>query len=454
MKPRIHILGIGGTFMAGVASLAQQLGWEVTGSDHPLYPPMSDYLAQKDLTLFEGYSPDNLGDTQPDCIVVGNAVGRGNPELEALLDRHWPMMSGPEWLRHYVLQQRTVIAVAGTHGKTTTTSLIAWLLEANGQSPGFLIGGLANNFSDSACLGEGEFFVVEADEYDSAFFDKRSKFVHYWPDILVLNNLEFDHADIFENLQAIQKQFKHLLRTVPGNGRIIANAQSEALQEVINNGCWSQLSYFNEPLGYHTQLVDNASNSFVFKHNDQSLVTIRSPLWGEFNRCNMQTALLVGYHIGLSWQQCQQALERFQGVKRRLEKVDEYQGVTLYKDFAHHPTAIQATIEALREKLVAGRLCVALDFGSYTMREGYHKVERLVNALRGADYVYLWSAPKTHHEALQEISQQLGEKATLETDINNLAQTMAQNCEPDDNLVLMSNRDFANMKTLLQQLLR
>lgn len=530
-KPHIHILGMGGTFMAGVATLAQQLGWYVTGSDKPLYPPMSDYLANKGLTPHAGYSSDNITQ-QPDCVVVGNAVGRSNPELEAILERKWPVMSGPAWLQQYVLRQRTVIAVAGTHGKTTTTSLIAWLLEANGLAPGYLIGGLANNFTDSARLGEGQYFVVEADEYDSAFFDKRSKFVHYWPDILVLNNLEFDHADIFDDLPAIQKQFQHLLRVVPGNGYIIVNAQSRALQQVIQKGCWSEVCYFNDPKGFHTELLntndvnnslsslhstqsfscsssssphssspfpdspslfprrlesslDNhvnnrtssskttacsslnftkfqddvgaremVNNQFVFKNGEQSLVTIRSPLWGEHNRCNMQAALLVSQRIGLSWQQCQQALETFQGVQRRLEWV--WKGpndIDIYQDFAHHPTAIQSTVAAMREKAPDQTLYVAIDFGSYTMRTGHHQAENFVQALQAADGVYLWAAPQTHYALLQLIQQQLGDKAVLDTDRQHLAQTIVRDCPASANLVLMSNRNFANMVEDLQNLM-
>lgn len=451
-KPHIHILGIGGTFMAGIAALAEQLGWTVTGSDKPLYPPMSDYLAAKELTVYQGYDADNVTE-QPDCIVVGNAVARGNPELEAILERNWPVISGPQWLHDYVLQDRTVIAVAGTHGKTTTTSLIAWLLETNGLAPGYLIGGLANNFTDSARLGEGQYFVVEADEYDSAFFDKRSKFIHYWPDVLVLNNLEFDHADIFDDLSAIQKQFQHLLQVVPGNGRIIVNAQSRALQQVLQKGCWSEVSYFNDSQGFHTALIDASDNQFVFKNGEQSLVTIQSPLWGEHNRCNMQATLLVGQHLGLNWQQCQQALQTFQGVQRRLEFV--LQGpndIAVYQDFAHHPTAIGHTVAAMREKDPHKALHVAVDFGSYTMRTGHHRVDDFVQALSDADRVYLWAAPNTHDVLLQSIQQQLGDKVVLETDQQHLAQIMAADCPAATDLVLMSNRNFANIKLYLQDL--
>ena len=457
MKPHLHILGVGGTFMAGIATIAQQLGWHVTGSDHPLYPPMSDYLAQLDLTLYQGYSETNIVD-EPDWVIVGNAVSRGNPELEAVLDRHWRITSGPQWLHDHVLRYRTVIAVAGTHGKTTTTSLIAWLLEANGQMPGFLIGGLANNFTQPARLGEGQYFVIEADEYDSAFFDKRSKFVHYWPDIAVLNNLEFDHADIFTDMAAIQRQFDYMLKTVPRSGQLIVNKQSEALQTVLSQGCWASVQYFNDSEGYHHRLDEKVANQLALYYGQTYMAHFDMPLWGEHNRQNVEATLLVGQCIGLSFQQCNQALNSFEGVKRRLEVAyQDPQGVTVYQDFAHHPTAIQSTIAAMREKQNACQkrsLYVAVDFGSYTMRNGCHSVQSMVEALQEADKVYLWEHDKANSELLRAIEHHMPDKVVVQEDKAQLARDLGKACTAvGADLLLMSNRNFANiLKDLLNWL--
>lgn len=455
-KPHLHILGVGGTFMAGVATIAQQLGWHVTGSDKPLYPPMSDYLARQDLILYEGYSEHNLT-SQPDCIVVGNAVARGNPELEAILERHWPVTSGPQWLYDNVLKHRNVIAVAGTHGKTTTSSLIAWLLEANGQKPGFLIGGLANNFTDSARLGEGQYFVIEADEYDSAFFDKRSKFVHYWPDIAVLNNLEFDHADIYPDLEAIQNQFHYLCRILPGNGLFIANQGSQHLHPVFKQGQWTPITWFNDPKGYHAQLDGSSPFRFTFYYEQEPLATFQSSLLGEHNRQNIQAALLVGNHIGLNWQQCQQALVSFKGVQRRLEVVlQPSNDITVYQDFAHHPTAIKSTIAAMRERQVdsVNLLYVAIDFGSYTMRNGVHSADSIIDALQEADQVYLWASERVKADNLYKVQKHLPHKVTVvDGNQKKFAERLAKDCVPQMDLVLMSNRNFANMVDELKPLL-
>ncbi|NTV10210.1 MAG: UDP-N-acetylmuramate:L-alanyl-gamma-D-glutamyl-meso-diaminopimelate ligase, partial [Zoogloea sp.] len=334
----IHILGICGTFMGGIALLARAAGHTVTGCDANVYPPMSTQLEEQGIRLTEGFDADQLA-LKPDVFVVGNAISRGNPLLEAILDQGLPYVSGPQWLAENVLQGRWVLACAGTHGKTTTTSLLAWILEDAGLKPGFLIGGVPKNFGISARLGETPFFVIEADEYDTAFCDKRSKFVHYRPRTAILNNLEFDHADIFADLAAIETQFHHLVRIMPKSGRIIANAAEDSLQRVIARGCWSELEWFNDAAGWSVaegEAIDEA----VFRLNGQLLGRHVLPLSGRHNRMNALAAIAAARHVGVTPEVAIDALTRFEGVKRRLEVRGTVRGVTVYDDFAHHPTAI------------------------------------------------------------------------------------------------------------------
>jgi len=365
-EKNVHILGICGTFMGGLALLAREKGFEVTGSDKQFYPPISTQLTDAKISLVNNYDTDQL-DAKPDEIIIGNSLSRGQPVIEAILNQKLTYFSGPEWLANNILKDKQVIAVAGTHGKTTTTSLLAWILEYAGLKPGFLIGGIAQNFGVSARLGEGKYFVIEADEYDSAFFDKRPKFMHYQPDILVLNNLEFDHADIFLDLEAIKTQFQYLLRTVPGNGLIVLNEDDENLNSVIQRGCWTPVVKFGEK-------------------DIAQLHDLQWSLTGKHNKYNALAAITTANYLGVSWETAIQALQEFKGIKRRLEVRGEKQGIIVYDDFAHHPTAIKTTLDGLREKVGSEKIMVILECASNTMKMGIHK-DTLAPALQSADEI-------------------------------------------------------------------
>src|SRR5690554_1059870 len=340
----IHILGICGTFMGSLAQLARELGHQVTGSDQNVYPPMSTQLEQAGIKLIEGFDPAQL-EPAPDLVLVGNAMMRGNPAVEAVLERGLAYMSGPEWLRREVLPGKWVLAVAGTHGKTTTASLLAWILEYAGMSPGFLIGGVTQNFPVSARLGETPFFVIEADEYDSAFFDKRSKFVHYSPRTLIINNLEFDHADIFDSLADIQKQFHHLLRTVPGNGRVIYPAGVAAIDETLAKGCWSETESFGAASGWQAEKIHADGSRFTVLHAGDKVADVQWQLSGDHNVSNALAAMLAARHVGVTPEVSARALTEFNGIKRRMECIANVHSVRVYDDFAHHPTAIKTTLK-------------------------------------------------------------------------------------------------------------
>jgi UDP-N-acetylmuramate: L-alanyl-gamma-D-glutamyl-meso-diaminopimelate ligase len=415
----VHILGICGTFMAGIAAIAREAGHRVTGSDSAAWPPMSTQLEALGITVMRGYEAAHL-DPAPDVVVVGNVVTRGNPAIEHVLDAGLPYVSGPQWLAANVLRGRHVLAVAGTHGKTTTASILAWLLEDAGLEPGFLIGGVPQNFGVSARLGRGKHFVVEADEYDTAFFDKRSKFVHYGPRTLVLNNLEFDHADIFPDLAAIERQFHHLVRTVPRSGCIVVNGRDEALKRVLAMGCWSDVQRFDE----------GTFGSFA------------SPLAGAHNRLNAVAAIAAAAHAGVPAAKAIAGLARFRNVRRRLELAGEARGVKVYDDFAHHPTAIEATIAALKGE-GGGRILAVVEPRSNTMRLGTMAVA-LTGSLLGADHSYVLARPDLKWDA-RSVLGGLGAKLTVRDAVEPLVADLARDARPGDRVLVMSNGDFGGL---------
>lgn len=429
---QLHILGIGGTFMAGLAVLARQSGHAVTGQDAGIYPPMSEVLAAADIAVESGYAPGPAM-LEADQVIVGNALSRGNPAIEALLEAGLPYTSGPDWLARHILPNRWVIAVAGTHGKTTTASLIAWLLEAAGLEPGFLIGGQPGNFTGSARLGTGPFFVLEADEYDTAFFDKRSKFIHFNPRTLVLNNLEFDHADIFADLAAIERQFALLLRNVPASGKIFVNPESAALTRAVAQGCWSeQASIHPTPVDGHWQ-VDGQP--------------FTPPLPGRHNAMNTAAALLAAQHAGVPLATSASHLSEFAGVRRRLELRGTVGGIRVFDDFAHHPTAIAATLDAFREEKPAGRLLAVLEPRSNSMRQGAH-AEALATALAAADQCFIFTDPTLDWDIHQALAP-LGEKLNTATTTAALIDMLLQQAAPQDTIVIMSNGAFDNLHARL-----
>ncbi|MBL8446745.1 MAG: UDP-N-acetylmuramate:L-alanyl-gamma-D-glutamyl-meso-diaminopimelate ligase [Zoogloeaceae bacterium] len=436
----IHILGICGTFMGGVALLARAAGHTVTGCDANVYPPMSTQLVEQGIGLTEGYGADQVG-LVPDVFVVGNAISRGNPLLEAILDRGLPYVSGPQWLAEHVLAGRWVLAVAGTHGKTTTTSLLSWILERGGLNPGFLVGGVPQNFGLSARLTDSPFFVIEADEYDTAFCDKRSKFIHYRPRTVILNNLEFDHADIFPDLAAIETQFHHLVRTVPRQGRIIANGAEESLQRVISRGCWSELEWFNDPVGW-TVAAGRNDREAVFSLADQALGRGAFPLAGHHNRLNALAAVAAARHAGVPAAAAIEALAEFQGIKRRLEVRGVAQGVTVYDDFAHHPTAIALTIEGLRRREPAGRILAVLEPRSNTMKLGVMK-RQLPSSLAAADHVFCY-AEHLGWDAAEALAP-LGPRSEVHHDLPGLVKAVADQAQVGDHVLIMSNGGFGGV---------
>ncbi|WP_398307682.1 UDP-N-acetylmuramate:L-alanyl-gamma-D-glutamyl-meso-diaminopimelate ligase [Zoogloea sp.] len=436
----IHILGICGTFMGGIALLARAAGHTVTGCDANVYPPMSTQLEEQGIRLVEGYGVDQLG-LNPDVFVVGNAISRGNPLLEEILDKGLPYVSGPQWLAENVLQGRWVMAVAGTHGKTTTTSLLAWILEDAGLKPGFLVGGVPKNFGVSARLGETPFFVIEADEYDTAFCDKRSKFVHYRPRTAILNNLEFDHADIFADLQAIETQFHHLVRIIPRSGRIVANAAEETLPRVIQRGCWSELEWFNDAAGW--SISEGAvEDEVVVRHLGKEIGRRRLPLSGRHNRANALAAIAAARHVGVTPEVALDALTRFEGVKRRLELRGTVRGVAVYDDFAHHPTAITLTVEGLRRQVGDARILAVLEPRSNTMKLGVMK-DQLPASLTQADKVFCYGANLgwDARAALQPIAA----KTVVEDDLDALVAAIVAEARDGDRILVMSNGGFGGI---------
>ena len=437
----IHILGICGTFMGGLAALAREAGHRVTGCDANVYPPMSDQLRSLGIELIEGWGTEQLG-LKPDLFVVGNVVTRGNALMEAILNAGLPYTSGPQWLADHVLQGRHVLAVAGTHGKTTTTSMLAWMLEHAGLQPGFLVGGVPLNFGVSARLGSGKTFVIEADEYDTAFFDKRSKFVHYRPRTAILNNLELDHADIFENLAAIERQFHHLVRTVPGRGRLIVNGHDQRLREVLAMGCWTPVERFgfDPSFEWSARKLREDGSSFAVAHRGVELGTVEWPLLGDHNVLNGLAALAACAAVGVDVAAILPALARFSSVKRRLEVIGERDGIVVYDDFAHHPTAIATTLAGLRAKVGRARIIVAMEPRSNSMRLGAH-ADALAPSLDIADAVVFLARPELPWDAGKVVSALNGEGHVV-ADADALIATLRGLARAGDHVVFMSNGGF------------
>jgi len=449
----IHILGICGTFMGGLAVLAKEAGHTVTGCDANVYPPMSTQLEAQGITLTQGFEPSQV-EIKPDLFVIGNVVSRGNPLMEEILNRGLPYVSGPQWMGENILQDKWVLSVAGTHGKTTTSAMLAWVLEHAGYQPGFLIGGVPMNFGISARLGsDGQggaspFFVIEADEYDTAFFDKRSKFVHYRSRTAVLNNLEYDHADIFPDLAAIETQFHHLVRTVPGIGRVIVNGREAALQRVLARGCWSEREDFGVAAGqpgWSLQTHDDGRFEVFFEGQSQG--TVDWSLTGEHNRMNAIAAIAAARHVGVPAAQAIEALGAFQSVKRRMELRGSANGVAVYDDFAHHPTAIATTVAGLRKKVGAARILAVLEPRSNTMKLGTMK-EALPGSLTEADLVFGFGAQSGRDALgwdLAEALAPLGQKAAAYHDLDALVQAVKAAAQPGDHVLVMSNGGFGGV---------
>ncbi|MUJ23259.1 UDP-N-acetylmuramate:L-alanyl-gamma-D-glutamyl-meso-diaminopimelate ligase [Aliivibrio fischeri] len=435
----IHILGICGTFMGGAATLARQLGHKVTGCDANVYPPMSTLLESQGIEIIEGFDPSQL-DPAPDLVVIGNAMSRGNPCVEYVLDKNLKYTSGPQWLQEFLLQDRWVMAVAGTHGKTTTSSMLAWVLEECGYKPGFLVGGVLGNFGESARLGESIFFVVEADEYDSAFFDKRSKFVHYRPRTLVLNNLEFDHADIFDDLAAIQRQFHHLIRTVPSTGRIFTPKQDKPLEKVLEQGCWSELEFTGEDGQWKAIKLQKDGSQFDVYFEGENVGQVNWDLVGDHNVSNALMVVASARHVGVTPDLACEALGKFINTKRRLELKGEVNGVTVYDDFAHHPTAIDLTLNGLRNKVGDKKIIAVLEPRSSTMKLGVHK-DTLAASLHAADSVYLYQ-PDNIAWSVDDVAQQCTQPAHTHNNIDAFVDMIVNEAQPGDQILVMSNGGF------------
>ena len=437
---RMHILGICGTFMGGVAALARELGHTVEGSDANVYPPMSTQLEALGIELMRGYTAEHL-QPAPDLVVVGNAMTRGNPAVEYMLDAQLRYISGPQWLGETLLAGREVLAVAGTHGKTTTTSLLAHLLEQAGLAPGFLVGGVPANFGVSARLGQGKPFVIEADEYDTAFFDKRSKFVHYRPRIAILNNLEYDHADIFPDVAAIQRQFHHLVRTVPGNGRLIVNAHDKHLAEVLTMGCWTPVETFGIGCGdWQATLVEADGSTFTVHRSGELIGDVHWSLLGNHSVMNALAALAAATAAGADPRALLPAFATFESVKRRMELVGEVNGVRVYDDFAHHPTAIATTLAGLRAKVGAARIVVALEPRSNSMRQGAH-AEALAPSLADADAVVFLHRPELPWDA-RHVTAALGGRGSTVPNVDALLEALRAQVKSGDQVIFMSNGGF------------
>jgi UDP-N-acetylmuramate: L-alanyl-gamma-D-glutamyl-meso-diaminopimelate ligase len=437
----LHILGICGTLMGGLARLAHEAGHAVSGSDQNVYPPMSTQLTQLGVTLNEGYRAEHL-QPAPDCVVIGNALSRGNPAVEYVLNQGLPYTSGPEWLAQHILRGRWVLAVAGTHGKTTTSSMLAWILEHAGLEPGFLIGGVAQNFGVSARLGSGPFFIIEADEYDSAFFDKRPKFIHYRPRTAILNNLEFDHADIFPDLAAIEQQFHYFIRTIPGSGLVIGNGTDEALARVLKRGCWTPVERFGVSDGWG--IHDHSAEGFDILYQGRIQGRLRWEVLGAHNQMNALAAIAAARHAGVTPAQAIGALQEFQGVQRRMEVYGVANGVTVYDDFAHHPTAIAATLHGLRQRVGTARILAVLEPRSNTMRLGAHR-HTLAPSLSLADAVFLYQPPDLGWELSAVAAALTNKKARVLDSIASLSEAITLETRPGDHVLIMSNGGFGGL---------
>jgi UDP-N-acetylmuramate: L-alanyl-gamma-D-glutamyl-meso-diaminopimelate ligase len=436
----LHILGICGTFMGGIAAIAKTAGYRVTGCDANVYPPMSEQLAALGIELVQGFGADQLA-LNPDVWVIGNVVTRGNPLMEAILERGDRYVSGPQWLAEEVLVARHVLAVAGTHGKTTASTMLAWILERGGRNPGFLIGGVPNDFPVSARLTESKHFVIEADEYDTAFFDKRSKFVHYRSRTAILNNLEFDHADIFDDLAAIERQFHHLVRIVPNTGLLVVNARDEALARVLKTGAWTPVEYFDSPQGWQAGDPDG-QGAFEVAWQGKALGRVNWTQLGNHNRLNALAALAAARHAGVSPAEGIAALSSFSGVRRRMQVRGEARGVTVYDDFAHHPTAIRATLEGLRRRVGRARILAVLEPRSNTMKRGVLK-DALPESLADADRTFVYTAGLGWDAGA--LFAAMGEKARCVDDLERLVEAVSAEARAGDHVLVMSNGGFGGI---------
>ena len=436
----VHILGICGSFMGGIAALAKSLGHTVTGSDRNVYPPMSTQLEGLGITLTEGYDVSQFT-PEPDMVIIGNAMSRGNPAVEYVLDRNLPYTSGPQWLLDNLLKDRWVLAVAGTHGKTSTASIVAWILEYAGYTPGFLIGGVPENFGVSARIGEGNFFVIEADEYDSAFFDKRSKFVHYRPRTLVLNNLEFDHADIFDDLNAIKKQFHHLVRSVPANGLILSEKHDNNMQDVLEMGCWTRQEFISKD--WTAQKTQADGGRFAVYYQGQLQGEVSWELIGDHNVHNGLMAIAAAHNVGVTTEIAIASLSEFVNVKRRMEIKGKINNITVYDDFAHHPTAIKTTVEGLKAKVGVQRILAILEPRSNTMKLGIHK-EQLTDSWAKADEVFIFE-PANLSWSIDEVARDSIAPVYSYQDVDKLVSAVVKEAQPSDHILVMSNGGFAGI---------
>ncbi len=453
-QSKIHILGICGTFMGGIALLAKEAEIDVSGSDVNVYPPMSTLLESEGIDVQQGFLPEHLDDfVEKGQVIVGNVMTRGMDVVEHILNKNLSYTSGPQWLYENILKDRWVLAVSGTHGKTTTASMLAWILEYAGMNPGFLIGGVPENFGVSARLGDSPFFVVEADEYDTAFFDKRSKFVHYHPRTLVINNLEYDHADIFPDLNAIKTQFHHLMRMVPSEGLVITNGEETNVQDVIDRGCWTPLEQFSssdspnniptETAGWTANYIKADGSEFEVLLDGKNQGTVKWSLLGKHNVSNALAAIAASRHAGVPVKYAIDGLAEFKGIKRRMELRGEVNNIRVYDDFAHHPTAIETTLNGLRANVGDNKIIAILEPRSNTMRLGTHK-ELLASSLEVADQVVLFQ-PEGSDWHMDDVLSALGDKASLHSNIDNLVSAVVKNANSGDHLLVMSNGGFGGI---------
>jgi UDP-N-acetylmuramate: L-alanyl-gamma-D-glutamyl-meso-diaminopimelate ligase len=455
MTVHVHILGIAGTFMGGVAAIAKTAGFRVTGSDLNVYPPMSTQLEALGIEFVQGYGAEQLN-LNPDIVVVGNALSRGSEVIEAMLDRGMAYTSGPKWLAEQVLRERHVIAVTGTHGKTTTTAMLCWILEHAGLNPGFLVGGVPSNFDCSARLGKSPFFVIEADEYDTAFFDKRAKFVHYLPRTAILNNLEYDHADIYPDVASIRRQFNQLLRTVPRAGRLLVNGQDSELATTLKMGCWTPRETFglnDASLDWSAHIAKgSAASRFTVHFAGRAAADVEWSLLGEHNVMNALAAIGAAHHVGVSPERAALALNTFRGVKRRMEVRGVIDGITIYDDFAHHPTAIETTLHGLRARVGAARIIAVVEPRSNTMKLGVHR-EQLAPALAAADLSWLLAAKDLGWDLAAALTP-LGRRATIAASVDAMVAGLAAEVRPGDHILVMSNGGFGGLHDKLLAALR
>ena len=439
----IHILGICGTFMGGVAMIAKQMGYHVTGSDTNVYPPMSTFLEEQGIQIIPNYDVAQL-QPAPDTVIIGNAMKRGNPCVEYVLENNLKYTSGPQWLHDHLLRDRWVLAVSGTHGKTTTTGMLTWILEQNGLKPGFLIGGIAGNFGISARLGDSPYFVIEADEYDTAFFDKRSKFVHYNPRTLIVNNISFDHADIFDDLKAIQRQFHHMIRTIPASGLVLSSASEQSAKETLALGCWSQQQFLGKDSEWFAERITNDASHFAVFYHGEKVAEVKWNVVGQHNMHNALMAIAAAHHAGVSIEYACKALGSFVNAKRRLEVKGEVNGITVYDDFAHHPEAILATLTALRDKVGGGvRILAVLEPRSNTMKMGVHKDE-IAPALGRADEVFMLQPEQLPWE-VADIANQCVQPVYWNANLDRLVDMIVAEAQPTDHILVMSNGSFGGI---------